>query len=108
MTDSSDIDDLNDAMELVNDIQTNMTNGSVVFIDNNWLAGDFENFSYNTTHHELFVNGTLIVPCGNSTEWCEAYGWGNHSAVGYDTTNDSWAENAGETYTLQNVGIGTS
>jgi len=48
------------------------------------------------------------VTSGLLSNWNTAYGWGDHSTAGYDTTNDSWT-GTGDVYTMSgNVGIGTS
>ncbi len=57
---------------------------------------------------KLEVNGVITATGGNSGQWNTAYGWGDHAAVGYDDTDDSWT-GTGNVYTTSgNVGIGTT
>jgi len=45
---------------------------------------------------------------GDIDNWNTAFGWGNHAAAGYDTSDDSWT-GTGDIYTTTgNVGIGTT
>jgi len=56
----------------------------------------------------LDVNGVITADGGSSLDWNTAYGLGDHSVAGYDSSNDSW-NGTGDVYTMPgNVGIGTA
>ena len=57
---------------------------------------------------KLDVNGVITATGGNSNNWNTAYGWGDHSTIGYDTSDDSWIGTNNSYTTTGNVGIGTT
>ncbi len=57
---------------------------------------------------KLDVNGVITALGGSSNDWNTAYSWGDHAAVGYDTTDDSWTGTGNVHTTSGKVGIGTT
>ena len=62
-----------------------------------WLSGDGDNEGVHVTgagdvgvgrtdpQSKLHVDGVITAAAGNSTEWSQAFGWGNHAGQGYVT-----------------------
>jgi hypothetical protein len=85
-------------------------------------AGWFEGDAHITGN--LTVDGTLTgysetdpvfgasiasgITSGQVTDWDTAFGWGDHSSTGYDSTDDSWTGTGDVYMTSGNVGIGTT
>lgn len=59
-------------------------NGQICIVDN--PGSNFENFRAKTITGQNFTS----VEHGNSSQWNQAYNWGNHSAQGYAT--QSWVQ----------------
>jgi hypothetical protein len=69
---------------------------------------DLNHFSNIDETDPVFVASAASgITLGQVTNWDTAYGWGDHSSAGYDSTDDSWV-GTGDVYTTSgNVGIGT-
>lgn len=108
--DSTDVTQINNVLNN----WANHTEGTIIFTDGNNNLTGCANLTYNCTSKKFYIDNVIYLkgePIYRTDilNWSSAYIWGNHALFGYDITNDSWQENevTSETYTFENVGIGT-
>jgi hypothetical protein len=74
----------------------------------NYVSNNGYLTSYTETDPVFSASAAKGITSTQVSNWDTAYGWGDHGAAGYDTTDDSWT-GTGNVYTTSgNVGIGTT
>lgn len=80
--------------------------GNVQINGNLTLTGTLT--GYSETDPIFSGSPSFDITAADIANWDASYGWGDHSLIGYDVTDDSWAGTGDISMTSGNVGIGMS